>query len=82
MFDFLFSHFMVFPSERALLFKRGKLIRILNVGQVKVFDPLRTYSIEYFPAQGSAIRVRIARCRRLEAEPSIEINNRGVLRYG
>ncbi len=40
--------FLVMANERALLFYRGRLIRILRSGQVRVFDPFGNYSIEYF----------------------------------
>jgi hypothetical protein len=43
-----YRHFLVMANERALLFYRGRLIRILRSGQVRVFDPFGNYSIEYF----------------------------------
>jgi hypothetical protein len=43
-----YRQFLVMENERALLFYRGRLIRILRSGQVRVLDPFGNYSIEYF----------------------------------
>jgi hypothetical protein len=43
-----YRQFLVMENERALLFYRGRLIRILRSGQVRVLDPFGNYTIEYF----------------------------------
>jgi hypothetical protein len=48
-----YRQFVVMVNERALLFYRGRLIRILRSGQVRVFDPFGNYSIEYFSLESA-----------------------------
>ncbi len=49
-----YTQFTVMTNERAMLFYRGRLIRILRAGQVRVFDPFGRYAIEYFSLEPQA----------------------------
>jgi hypothetical protein len=51
-----YRQFLVMANERALLFYRGRLIRILRSGQVRVFDPFGNYSIEYFSLEPTRLQ--------------------------
>ncbi len=55
----LYRQFTVMANERALLFYRGRLIRIVRSGQVRVFDPFRKYSIEYFPLETKPVKGKL-----------------------
>jgi hypothetical protein len=61
-----YRQFLVMTNERALLFYRGRLIRILRSGQVRVFDPFGNYSIEYFSLEPTRSQTTITQ----QKEPS------------
>jgi regulator of protease activity HflC (stomatin/prohibitin superfamily) len=77
----MFKKFYIKKDERALLFKRGDFVKILDPGPHKFFDPLKRVTVEIFPLAKPQFEHRLADYL-LKAEPEVAKREFHVVQLG
>ena len=77
----VFRKFLVKKDERALLFRKGDFVRVLQPGEHRVFDPLGRYTVEKFALDKPLFDHRLAEYLR-KAEPEVAAREFHVVAVG
>ncbi len=77
----MFKKFYIKKDERALLFKRGDFVKILEPGEHKFFDPFKRVTVEVFPLAKPQFEHRLADYL-LKAEPEVAKREFHVVELG
>ena len=77
----MFKKVYIKKDERALLFKRGDFVKVLEAGEHKFFDPFKRVAVEVFPLAKPHFEHRLAEYL-LKAEPEMAQREFHVLELG
>lgn len=77
----MFKNVYVKQDERALLFKRGDFVKILEAGEHAMFDPFKRLTVETYPLSKPQFEHRLADYL-LKAEPEVAAREFHVVQLG